>query len=267
MGHSGQRPSRRWLVGRDVVLNVPDHFGGIGVRAVEADAAHEERSRPGDSSDARREEKKWDTQDSVPPSIGAGAFGCSKHVASSECPAPSVKSVAKVFKSRQSSAVEISGKNHSPGDIASLAGPTPDRREKTRRHERMFRPVARRPCYLPRNGAEPGRCVAGRPQQRLERSKIEGCWTTAQPGKRSGCGSRSTASCRWSLHLSRPPRHGVSSSGSTRHLCQRRGLRLANNRPGRTARRGKRRWENRFHSFRAGEVDQLAHRKNPAAVE
>jgi len=31
------------LVGRDVVLNVPDHFGGIGVRAVEADAAHEER--------------------------------------------------------------------------------------------------------------------------------------------------------------------------------------------------------------------------------
>ena len=34
------------LPGRDVVPNVPDVFGGVGVRAVEADAAHGQRVSP-----------------------------------------------------------------------------------------------------------------------------------------------------------------------------------------------------------------------------
>ena len=59
------------VVGRDVVPNVPDHFGGIDVRAVGADTAQGQRSKPDHSSFARRDEKKWDAEYSVPPGDGA----------------------------------------------------------------------------------------------------------------------------------------------------------------------------------------------------
>ena len=55
------------MLGRDVVPNVPDLFGGDGPRAVRADVAQRDCRQPGDSSFARLEENKWDAGDSVRP--------------------------------------------------------------------------------------------------------------------------------------------------------------------------------------------------------
>ena len=53
--------------GRDVVPNVPDLFGSIALGQIRQAWRKGERVSP-DSSFARREEKKWDAEDSVPPS-------------------------------------------------------------------------------------------------------------------------------------------------------------------------------------------------------
>ena len=57
------------ITGRDVVPNVPDQFGRIGVRTVGADAAESGESRHGYSSFSRREETKWDAEGSIPPLV------------------------------------------------------------------------------------------------------------------------------------------------------------------------------------------------------
>ena len=56
--------------GRDVVPNVPDLFGSVDARAVwrGRGAPAERVSEPDCSSFARLEEKKWDAEESIPPS-------------------------------------------------------------------------------------------------------------------------------------------------------------------------------------------------------
>jgi hypothetical protein len=55
-------------VGRDVVPNVPDLFGGIALGQIRLTWRRADRVSPGYSSFARRAEKKWDAEDSLPPS-------------------------------------------------------------------------------------------------------------------------------------------------------------------------------------------------------
>src|SRR5258708_2931586 len=70
MGRWGQLPSRLWLVGRDVVLIVPDLFRAIGGPAAGVGAAQVSCHQPGNYSFARFEENKWDAGDSFPPGYG-----------------------------------------------------------------------------------------------------------------------------------------------------------------------------------------------------
>ena len=56
------------MAGRDVVPNVPDLFGSIALGQIRQAWRKGERVRPGYTSLARRAEKKWDAEDSVPPS-------------------------------------------------------------------------------------------------------------------------------------------------------------------------------------------------------
>ena len=53
--------------GRDVVPNVPDLFGGIALGQIRQTWRTGAESKPGYPSFARRVEKKWDAEDSVPP--------------------------------------------------------------------------------------------------------------------------------------------------------------------------------------------------------
>jgi hypothetical protein len=53
--------------GRDVVPNVPGLFGSIALGQIRQTWRTGERVSPGYSSFARRAEKKWDAEDSVPP--------------------------------------------------------------------------------------------------------------------------------------------------------------------------------------------------------
>jgi hypothetical protein len=61
------------VAGRDVVPNVPDHFGGPAFERLGRTRREGREGKPDHSSFARREEEKWDAEDSVPPSPNAVA--------------------------------------------------------------------------------------------------------------------------------------------------------------------------------------------------
>ena len=62
------------VAGRDVVPNVPDLFGGLAFERLVRTRREGREGKPDHSSFARREEDKWDVEDSVLPDNGCGDF-------------------------------------------------------------------------------------------------------------------------------------------------------------------------------------------------
>ena len=71
---NGDAPRCAPVAGRDVVPNVPDLFGGLALECLGRTRREGRERKPDHSSFARREEEKWDAEDSVPPGDGSGDF-------------------------------------------------------------------------------------------------------------------------------------------------------------------------------------------------
>ena len=73
---NGDAPCCTPVAGRDVVPNVPDHFGGPAFERLGRTRREGREGKPDHSSFARREKEKWDAEDSVPPGPNCVATRC-----------------------------------------------------------------------------------------------------------------------------------------------------------------------------------------------